>query len=84
MKTRAGHLRLVPKPLAKCEAPPPRAYPPTWDGYVEVRRVGQRWRLIWQDRGRVVEIGLTTAALRDLVEQGAKLLERNEDDVDER
>lgn len=78
--TTRGHLRLVPKPPAKCE---PYRYPkPLLDG-VTLRRVGngqRRWLLIHTFRGRDVETVLTTEELRDLCAQGVGALAREADD----
>lgn len=73
------YLRLIPKPIAKC-GPAPWPYPSSRDG-VEVCRVGQFWRFEHRRQGRHVGLMLTTEELRDLVEQGHALLERNKGDV---
>jgi hypothetical protein len=72
------YLRVVPKPIAKC-GPAPWPYPRTSDG-VDVRRVGDQWRLEHRRQGRFVGLMLTTEELEDLVGQGRTLLERNRGD----
>lgn len=79
MKTRAGHLRLLPKPLAKCG--PPRPYPPPSRTGVDLRRDGTGWWLTHARGGTSFEVWLTTTDLRELVEMGRELLERNEGDT---
>lgn len=76
---RKGHLRLLPKPIAKCGWPYPT---PRLDG-VEIQRVdgGRRWLLTYTRRGKHVDVFLTTEELEDLVERGSTLLQRNRDDV---
>jgi hypothetical protein len=75
------HLRLVPKPLAKCE---PYRYPaPRLDG-VTLRRHGRDWLLMHTRGGRFVETVLTTEELRDLHNQAGTYLAMEADDhVDE-
>lgn len=66
-----GHLRLVPKPLAKAE---PRAYPPI-DGVV-VRRAAlrERWLVERTTRGKTQSIELTRSELHELVVAIARAL----------
>lgn len=83
MKVRSGHLRLVPKPLAKCEpSPPPRPYPPSRLDGVEVRRVSgsKPWWIQIVHGGQSIEVWLTTAEMRELVVDGALMLQRDAED----
>jgi hypothetical protein len=65
MKTRAGHLRLLPKPLAKCE---PADYPLPPGNRIGILRVddGRRWLLAHIRNERIVELWLSPDELREL------------------
>lgn len=60
-----GHLRLLPKPLAKCEAP--REYPAI-DG-VSMRRAAIEgcWLVEKTRAGRTTTLSVTVAELQDLI-----------------
>lgn len=76
MKSRGGHLRLVPRPLVKC-----RIYPtPRIEG-VSLRRNGKDWFLEQVSNGRVYEIRLTTWELRELHQRAGEVLAMENDDV---
>jgi hypothetical protein len=74
MKIRSKHLRLLPKPLAKCE---PAAYPPLPADGVTINRAGSLWRMRQVRGGRIFETWLTRSELIELRRQATDELARS-------
>lgn len=80
-----SHLRLLPKPLAKCGTVRPYAAPMPDGLHMRAAAVRGRWLLAEVRGGRFFETKLTLAELRELHRRSGELLAEHEetDDVDD-
>lgn len=79
-----SHLRLVPKPLAKCATVRPYVAPMPDGLYLRAAAVNGRWFLSEVRGGRFYETKISLAELRDLNRQSGELLAKENDDDCER